>query len=119
MESVMGIFNRLLIGGSKGLEEWSSNFDLEDVEPFLARVSSHVESGFGALQIQRLVKRIAAMKVESDRWFAFRVTHRGRRGKLKIYVFMEDIDAPGMALFAPDDLCREIAREGKSYFAGR
>lgn len=113
----MGIFNRLLIGGSKGLEEWSSNFDLEDVEPFLARVSTHIESG--DLQIQRLVKRIAAMKVESDRWFAFRITHGGRRGKLKVYVFMEDIDAPGMALFAPDELCGEIAREGKSYFAGR
>ena len=34
------------------LEESSTNFDMENVRPFLLRISPLIESGFGEAQIQ-------------------------------------------------------------------
>jgi hypothetical protein len=108
----MGFLNRLFVRGDlTGLEEWVTDFDMEDVDAFLARVSSLVESGFGAAEVARLTKRIRRMKVESDRWFSYRVRYAGREEKLKVYVFMDDIDTPEIAFHASPALCAAIRRQ--------
>ena len=112
----MRFLNRLFVRGDlTGLEEWVTDFDIEDVEAFLARVSSLVEAGFGAAEVARLVNKVRRMKVESDRWFSYRVRYAGREEKLKVYVFMDDIDTPEIAFHASPALCGAIRREDERF----
>jgi hypothetical protein len=114
----LSFLNALFVAGDlTGLKEWSSNFDADDVESFLSRVSARIDSGFGPGEVARTAKRILAMKHDADRWFSFRVTYKGAPATLKIYAFMDDIDSPDLALHASPPLRDAIAEEATAYFS--
>src|SRR5688572_238311 len=52
--------------GIKGCAETSANFDLEEVRPFLKRLSALVPSGFGAPQVNSLGRGIKKLKSETN-----------------------------------------------------
>ncbi len=71
--------------------EASTNFDLVDVKPFLARIDS--ELGLG-LPIAELVAFTQMTPVETERSRSLAVTFRDTSVPLTYRVFMDDIDAP-------------------------
>src|SRR5262245_50777148 len=60
------------VAAHAGLSEASTNFDLEDVQPFLQRVASLVE-GFSPAQVETLAAEVAAIPIVSEREWTFTV----------------------------------------------
>jgi hypothetical protein len=97
------------------LEEWSANFDAENVEPFLRRVSSLIESGFGDAEIKKATAFINSTGHDDEREMAFRVKYRGNDTDFRVRIFMDDIDSPDLYFFAPSALCDEIGQEMEKF----
>ena len=97
------------------LTEASTNFDLENVKPFLVRLSTHVD-GFGPAQIDPLVEDVAGMSVDAEKSWAFDVVHDGEPTPLHIRVFMDDEEAPDLYFFTSAALAATINQEMKAYF---
>ena len=91
--------------------EASMNFDLENLAPFLERVSGLVETGFGEAEIADLTAEVSAMALDDERQWSFSVTHAGQPTALQVRVFMGDIDAPDVAFFTSDPLAEAIRQE--------
>ena len=97
--------------GIKGSGETSTNFDLEEVRPFLKRLSALVPSGFGASRVTALAKEIKKLKRERTRQFVFPITFEGAAALLGVRVFMDDVGSPDIYFYAPLKLVRQIDRE--------
>ena len=93
------------------LVESSTNFDLENVRPFLLRIAPLITSGFGDHEIDQVLGLVKSMKHDDEEEIAFTIVHRGRRSAFLIHVFMDDIDSPDIAFFGPPDLARQIDAE--------
>lgn len=95
--------------------ETSLNFDIEDVEPFLLRVSGRVESGFSAADACRLAAEIARMQPDDERVWQFEIAFRGTRVCLSVRVFMDDVAAPDVAVAGPQLLIVAVEEELKRF----
>jgi hypothetical protein len=80
------------------VEEASANFDIEDVEPILRRISDLVESGFADEEVNSLASKISDQAVESEREYRYRVRIGGTNAELRVVVFMDDVDAPDIGV---------------------
>ncbi len=94
-----------------GLSEASMNFDLATLAPFLDRVSSLVESGFGEPEITRFMAEVSAMGVDAEKRWSYSVIHAGHPTPLQVAVFMDDIEAPDVAFFTSAALAEAIDQE--------
>lgn len=97
------------------LEEWSTNFDTENVAPFLQRIAPHIESGFAEPEISRVLKLIEAMEVDDEKQLTFKIRYAGEPSDFKIGVFLDDIDAPDLYFFAPAGLCKHLSAEMEKF----
>jgi hypothetical protein len=97
-------------GQSRKLTEASANFDSDHVAPFLGEVASLLDGGFSSADAEALAAEVAGLDVDASLAREFRVVHRGRQSVLRIEAFMDDVDAPDLALFAPRELARRISR---------
>jgi hypothetical protein len=88
--------------------EASSNFDLDDLTPLFTAVGECVDRGFGPPQFRKLIAAAEEMDVEDTREYTFNVQHGGRRSLLRARIFMDDVDAPDVAFFAPPELAAAI-----------
>jgi hypothetical protein len=91
-----------------GLHEASTNFDLEDVAPFLKRVVALIDSGFTVADAQRVAVQIGKQAVDSTREYRFNVRAGGVRTPLQIVAFMDDVDAPDIYFFTSKALAERI-----------
>lgn len=90
------------------LQEASMNFDLPQVGPFLEGVAAIIDAGFSVEDAKRLADKIADLPVEEEMTAEYTVTFRGAEMPLRIEVFMDDVDAPDLSLFAPSPLADAI-----------
>jgi hypothetical protein len=97
------------------LEEWSTNFDTENVVPFLQRIAQHIESGFADPEIAQVLKLIETMKVDDEKHLTFEIRYAGQLSDFKIGVFLDDIDAPDLYFFAPAGLCKQLSAEMQKF----
>jgi hypothetical protein len=85
----------------KGLEEWSQNLDMDDVEATLRRLTKCVDAGFGKTEIAEVTAIVEEMEPEQTRAFRFPVTAGGGKpGEVWVVIFMDDVDAPDLAIYA-------------------
>jgi hypothetical protein len=91
------------------MSEWSTNFDLESVEPFLRRVCTCVDSGFSDIEIDGLLAMVRDMKMDEEKQVEFNIAYCGTTSLLRITVFMDDINAPDIHFFGPRSLCEEMS----------
>jgi hypothetical protein len=76
--------------------EASTNFDLENVEPFLRRLDSQMNLG---LPISDLMEMTRATKPEQEMSRSTSVRFKGATVDLEYRVFMDDIDSPDLYFF--------------------
>jgi hypothetical protein len=93
------------------LVEVSTSFDAEDLAPFLERIATLVQSGFGSGEIRRVVELSEELEVEESGELEFEVGHDGKTLPIKIRILMSDTDAPEIAFFAPHQLVAQIRGE--------
>jgi hypothetical protein len=92
-------------------EETSTNFDYEQVQPFLERIARLIDSGFGSGEIATLMKKAQRLRPEQTYQVVFPITFEGNFAPFHIRVFMDDVDAPDVYLYAPVKLTRQIDNE--------
>jgi len=101
------------------LLEFSTNFDSEMVRPFLERIQSFIESGFGPAQIEQICQVVATLPQDQERTLEFQIRHAGEDAKFEVRVVMDDIDAPDIYFFAPAALRQQIESEFRRFAAER
>ena len=84
----------------KGLKEWSSNLDLEGLEPTLQALSKCVERGFGAKEIAEVSAVVEEMKHDQTKAFCFEVAAHKLTQEVWLVIFMDDIDSPDLEVHA-------------------
>ena len=97
--------NRRLL--PKGLEEWSANLDMEDLEPTLQTLSKCVKSGFGANEIAEVAGVVEEMNHEQTKAFCFPIAD-GKKEELWLVIFMDDIDSPDLEIHAGAELIKKF-----------
>lgn len=96
--------------------EASMNFNLEDVKPFFEAVSRRIEMGFSVDAARELASRIALLSVDDEGAWTYDVVFNGAPMTFRVEAFMDDVDAPDLAMFAPPKLIEVIEAEMKAYF---
>jgi uncharacterized protein len=97
--------------GTVRISEASMNFDLADVNPFLESVSRRIEKGFSADVARDLASQIAVLGVDDEGSWTYDVVFNGTEMTFTVTAFMDDVDAPDLAMFAPLGLIEVIEAE--------
>jgi hypothetical protein len=92
----------------KGLDEWSANLDIPQVSKVLRYVAKYVDSGFGKAEIAEVRAATDELDVDQDARFRFDVKSGGKPAAIWIEVFMDDENAPDLAIFGPKDLIDKL-----------
>ncbi|MGB5705870.1 MAG: hypothetical protein WBM41_03505, partial [Arenicellales bacterium] len=74
------------------MHEMSMNFDMENVEPFLNRITHMFDSGFGDEEISKAVEFTSNVNHDKEKEIQFDTTYQGKAEKIIYRVFMDDID---------------------------
>ena len=93
------------------LHESSMNFDDETLRPFLERISGLIDGGFGSTEIDQVVTTSKSMELDEERDLEFKINFQGAESPFIVRIFMDDIDAPDVAFFGPEDLAEKIDDE--------
>ena len=96
------------------LEEWSSNLDMDAVEPLLQKVSGLVASGFGKTEIDEVLAVMEEMKPDQTRAFRFPVEFHKKKTDLYVVIFMDDIDAPDLEIHSHPELIKQFSAQTAS-----
>jgi|SRR5215469_16127607 len=100
----------------QGLQESSTNFDLENVRPFLQRISPLIESGFGDVQIEQVCQLAQRMEIDATEELRFPIRFAGKDTFICISIFMDDIESPDIYFFSPPALAAQIDAEMQKFF---
>ena len=73
------------------------NFDLENVRPFLEQVNRNLRLG---LDVNKLVEFTESLEVGEEKRIEFSTQFKGQSLGMIFQVYMDDIDAPDLYLFA-------------------
>ena len=95
-------------------QEVSLNLDMEDLQPLLARLAAEVD-GFSDAEIAAIVREVKRMKVDSTREWKFTVRHGTVLTPLRIQVFLDDVDAPDLALWTSHELASTLGTVVETY----
>lgn len=99
--------------------EASTNFDAENVSPFLHQIARLFDSGFSDQEVAELARFALETKPEKERERRVSVTYHGRNVVLVFHVFMDDIDAPDIYFFSSDeDLAKVLQQQMESFSEG-
>ena len=92
----------------KGLEEWSTNLDMDDLGPTLQKLAGRVEKGFAQTEIAEVIAVAEEMKVNQTKAFRFPIKTGKDKGEVWISVFMDDINSPDLSIFAEPKLLKKF-----------
>jgi hypothetical protein len=95
--------------------EASCNFDLDNLETFLTRLPGLISSGFGAGDIQKVVKLARTMNVDDDEQLEFSIEFERKPAALKIQVVMDDYESPDVYFFTVPELAQRISNEMRQF----
>ena len=98
--------NRKLL--PKGLEEWSTNLDMGDLNPTLEKLAECVDAGFGHMEIAEVVGVAEETRHDQTKVFRFPVTAQEQGSELWVVVFMDDIDSPDLYVFARPEIIEKF-----------
>ena len=87
--------------------EASMNFDFSGLEPFLLQVADGLD-GLSRADVTALIAGVRELDVEAEREWVFDVRHEGAPAKLRVRVFMDDLDAPDLYFFTSAELAAEL-----------
>ena len=97
------------------LEETSTNFDTENVLPFLRRIEPLFEAGFSDGEISQVQKMLENLKVEEEKELEFPIQYHGEKSVLQIKIFMDDVDSPDVYFYTHPKLVKEIDTEFEKF----
>jgi hypothetical protein len=89
-------------------DDTSTNFDLEEVQPFLGRLRRLVDEGFAAEQIASAMTKIKNLQPQTREQIVFPIVFRGAASPFYLGVYMDDVDAPDICFSGPVELVRQI-----------
>jgi hypothetical protein len=92
-------------------EDTSTNFDLDEVQPFLKRLSRLIDAGFTTRAIASLMEKIRKLDLHKRVQVVFSIKFQGVVSPLYFGVFMDDIEAPDISFSGPVELVRQIDNE--------
>lgn len=92
-------------------DDASTNFDLDEVRPFLKKLVKLIDAGFGDREVAAAMRKIRSLKVEKRLQLIFPITFRGENCPFYIGVEMDDTDAPDICFSGPVELVRLIDEE--------
>jgi len=98
------------------LHESSTSFDMENVRPFLIRVSGMIDSGFGETEVDQVMDAIESLALEQETDLSFQIFHSGSATQLRISAFADDIDVADVAFFTSKALAEAIDSEMQVFF---
>ena len=78
--------------------EASMNFDLENVKSFLVRINNQLDLN---LPIDDLIRMTRQTEIETEQSRTMQIVFAGSGTQLEYRVFMDDINAPDLAIFTP------------------
>ena len=81
------------------MHEMSMNFDMDNVELFLNRITHLFDSGFGQDEISKAVEFTSSLNHDDEKEIQFGAKYLGKDEILIYRVFMDDIDAPDIYFF--------------------
>lgn len=84
----------------KGLEEWSTNLDMDDLATTLEKLSKCFDKGFDKAEIAEVLGVAEEMPPERTKVFRFPVVAGKKSSDVWIVIFMDDIDAPDIEIHA-------------------
>ena len=88
------------------LEEWSTNLDMEELEPALRKLSSRVGAGFGRSETSEIIAVVEDMKVEQTRAFRFPIKFENKKADLFVEIFTDDLNSPDVAIYSDPALIK-------------
>jgi hypothetical protein len=97
----------------KGLEEWSANLDLEELEPLLVKLTKCVTKGFGMREVAEVMGVVEMMEEPQTRTFCFPVTAGGKREELWVVVFMDDVESPDVEVYGGAGVIGKVGSGGR------
>lgn len=97
-------------------QESSANFDIENVRPFLQRISQLIESGFNEPQIEQVFQLAEHMKIDEEKGFDFPIKYSGKSANLRVQIFMDDLNSPDIYFFSLPPLAAQIDSEMQRFF---
>jgi len=92
----------------KGLNEWSTNLDMDDLEPTLKRLASCIDNGLGEREIAEVMGVVEKMRQDQTKAFKFSISASREKADLFIVIFMDDIDAPDLAVHSAPQIIRKF-----------
>ncbi|MEH7743538.1 hypothetical protein V7659_00535 [Neobacillus drentensis] len=96
----------------KKLDEASMNFDMNNVKPFLQRISPLVESGFSAEEINQVQEKLEKMEPDDEYEVGrFEIVYRDKNTPLVIKAFMDGPEAPDVYIYTEPGLATQIQEE--------
>ena len=96
----------------ENLEEASMNFDLNNVKPFLQRITPLVESGFSESEINQVQKELEKMEHDDEYEVGrFDIVYQNKKTILIINAFMDSPEAPDIYIFTEPELAVQINEE--------
>jgi hypothetical protein len=98
-----------------GLSEASSNFELSDMEPFFNTLKPLFDDGFGPTQVLEIKNFAEKIPVEQEAEKMFQVKFEGEKTQIFVKIFMDDIDAPDVYVFAPKKLADSVQKKMTEY----
>jgi hypothetical protein len=96
---------------SMDIQEVSCNFDLKNIQPFLARIPTLLDSGFTADNAIQIAAVVSKLKIDEEKQFEFPIRFKGAAIKLKIQAVMDDIESPDLYIFTSKELAGLIDEE--------
>ncbi|HEV2294171.1 MAG TPA: HEAT repeat domain-containing protein [Tepidisphaeraceae bacterium] len=93
-----------------GLEEWSRNLDMDELEPIPKTVANCIERGFGDSEVAEVIAVAEEMKPDQTKIFRFPVRAGKARGELWLVIFLDDIDSPDLEVHASAAVIEKFTR---------
>jgi len=112
MKIIFALLASLAAGNAGAItthHEASMNFDLDNVRPFLEQLNQNLNLG---LDVNKLVDFTESLDVDEEKRIEFKVHFENQSLGMIYRVYMDDIDAPDLYLFAEtDELASAIQSE--------
>ena len=95
------------------LHEASMNFDMENVRPFIEKLNTELSL---QLKTGEITKAISQIPVDSESIFNVEVNYAGKKQKLILKAYMDDVGAPDLYFLSPSaELAKSIGSTMESF----
>ena len=90
--------------------ETSAAFEMDDLPVLFAEIAELIPSGFGAHEIDSLVKLANTMEIDDEKEVTYPINYVGIVASFTVSIFLDDFDSPDVTFFAPPALTEAISQ---------